>query len=141
VVIDLERRTQPGDKLVVPARQVRTFELLLSLHREGMQAHAEQRLHLLRSHLIPGLHTVDAGQPRADPYTRCLTTLGVVAGEWNAAFFGRIQGRHLPGQVVVPRPSGQLVDAHRHASQKTASPRWRSPSTAARPGMKEVCRT
>jgi hypothetical protein len=66
------------------------------MRREGMQAHAEQRLHLLRGHRIPGLQTVDPGQPGTDPHTRCFATLAVVAGEWNVAFLGRIQGRDLP---------------------------------------------
>ena len=64
----LTRRAQPGDKLVVAARQIGTFELLLSLRREGMQVHAEQRLHLLRRHRIPGPQTVDPDQPGADPH-------------------------------------------------------------------------
>jgi hypothetical protein len=38
-----------------------------------MQADAEQRQHLLRSHRISGRQTVDPGQPGADPNTRCLT--------------------------------------------------------------------
>jgi hypothetical protein len=122
-VVDLERRTQPGDKLVVPAGQVRTFQLPLPLRGEGMQANAEQRLHLLRGHRISGVQTVDTSQPGADPHAGALTQLGVVAGERNVAFLGRIQGRDLPSQVVVPRPRRQLVDAHRHASQKPAKPR------------------
>ena len=104
------------------------MQLLLPLRGEGMQADAEQRLHLLRGHRIASLQTVDPGQPGADPHTGALTALGVVAGERDVAFLGRIQRRDLPGQIVVPRPRGQLVDAHRHASQKTASPRQRSPS-------------
>jgi hypothetical protein len=55
VVVDLERRTQPGDKLVVPAGQIRTLQLPLPLRREGMQAHPEQRLHLLRRHRIASI--------------------------------------------------------------------------------------
>jgi hypothetical protein len=54
-VVDLERRTQPGDKLVVANSQVRPLQLLLPLCGEGMQADAEQRLHLLRGHRIAGL--------------------------------------------------------------------------------------
>ena len=83
--------------MIVTAGQVRTFELLLPLRREGMQADAEQRLHLLRRYRIAGLQTVDPGQPGADPNARCFATLGVVAGEWDVAFLGHIQGRDLPG--------------------------------------------
>ena len=95
-MVDLERRTQPGHRQVVPAGQVRALQLLLSLYREGMQADAEQRLHLLRGHRISGVQTVDPGQPGADPHTGCFATLGVVAGEWDVAFLGRIQRRDLP---------------------------------------------
>jgi hypothetical protein len=84
---------------------------------------AEQRLHLLRRHRIAGLQAVDPGQSGANPHTGCFATLGVVAGERDVAFLGGIQGRDLPSQVVVPRPRGQLVDAHRHASQKPTNPR------------------
>jgi hypothetical protein len=27
---------------------------------------------------------------------------------------GGVQRRDLPGQIVIPRPGGELVDAHRH---------------------------
>ena len=33
-------------------------------------------------------------------------------------FLGRIQGRDLPGQVVISGPGGELVDAHRHTHPK-----------------------
>jgi hypothetical protein len=55
VVIDLERRTQPGDKLIVAAGQVGPLQLLLPLRREGMKADAEQRLHLLRRYRIASI--------------------------------------------------------------------------------------
>ena len=96
VGVDLERRTQPGDKLVVAGGQVRPFELLLPLRREGMQADAEQRLHLLCGHRIAGLQSVDAGQPGADPNPGCFAALGVVAGERDMTFLGGIQGCDLP---------------------------------------------
>ena len=34
------------------------------------------------------------------------------------AFISGIQCRDLSGQVVVPRPGGELVDAHRHIPPK-----------------------
>ena len=33
-------------------------------------------------------------------------------------FLGGIQGRHLPGQVVIPRPSGELVHTHGHTPER-----------------------
>ena len=33
-------------------------------------------------------------------------------------FFGRVQGRDLPGQVVISGPGGELVDAHGHTQRK-----------------------
>jgi hypothetical protein len=119
--------------LVVAAGQIRPFELLLPLGSEGMQPDAEQRLHLLRRHRIAGVQTVDPGRPGADPHTRCFAALGVIAGECDMTFLCRIQGCDLPGQVVVPRARRQLVTAHRHASQKPASPHQRSLSAAVYP--------
>jgi len=66
------------------------LQLLLPLHREGMQADTEQCPHLLPSHRIAGLQTVDPSQPSADPNTGALAALGVVAGEWDVALLGRI---------------------------------------------------
>ena len=73
------------------------MQLLLPLRGEGMEADAEQCPHLLRSHRIASLETVDPGQSGADPHTGALTALGVVAGERDMAFLGRIQRRYLPG--------------------------------------------
>ena len=33
-------------------------------------------------------------------------------------FLGRIQRRDLPGQIVIPRPGCELVQAHRHTHLK-----------------------
>jgi hypothetical protein len=73
------------------------LQLLLPLRGERMKTDAEQCLHLLRSHRIASLQTVDAGQPGADPNARAFTAFGVVAGESDMAFFGCIERRHLPG--------------------------------------------
>jgi hypothetical protein len=123
VMVDLERDAESGHGQIVAFSQIRPFELLHPQLCQRVQAAAEQGPHLLRSHRIAGLQTVDAGQPGADPHTWALTALGVIAGERDMALLGRIERRYLSGQIVVPRPRGQLVDAHRHASQKTASPR------------------
>jgi hypothetical protein len=36
------------------------------------------------------------------------------------AFFGGIQRNDVPGQVVMPQPRGELVDAHRHVPRVVA---------------------
>ena len=79
-----------------------------------MHAGAEESPHLLRGHRIPGVQAVDAGHARADPRSRALSPFGVVGGQPDMALLGGIQRRDLPGQVVVPRPGGELVNAHRH---------------------------
>jgi hypothetical protein len=79
-----------------------------------MQAGAEQSPHLLRGDRIPSVEAVDAGQARSDPGSRSLSAFGVVRGQPDMTFLGGIQRRYLPGQIVVPRPGAELVDAHRH---------------------------
>ena len=79
-----------------------------------MHAGAEQSPHLLRRHRIPSIQAVDAGQAGADPRSRTLSPFGVVGGQPDMALLGGIQRRYLPGQVVIPRPGAELVDAHRH---------------------------
>jgi hypothetical protein len=39
---------------------------------------------------------------------------GVVGGQPDVALLGGVQRRYLPGQIVVPRPGAELVNAHRH---------------------------
>jgi hypothetical protein len=73
------------------------LQLLLPLRGERMEADAEQCPHLLRSHRIANLQTVDPSQSRPDPHTGVLTALGVVAGERDMALLGRIERRYLPG--------------------------------------------
>ena len=53
----------------------------------------------------PRIQAVHAGKVRADPYPRTLATFGVVGGQPDVTLLGGIQGRHLPRQIVVPRPS------------------------------------
>ena len=50
--------------------------------------------------------------PRASRRVRCSRTPA------RCALLGRIQRRDLPGQIVIPRPGGQLVEAHRHTHPK-----------------------
>ena len=40
-----------------------------------------------------------------------------------------IQRRHLPRQIVVPRPGRELVNAHRHSTQRRQLRRRRSTAT------------
>jgi hypothetical protein len=81
-----------------------------------MYAGAEERPHLLSGDRIPSVEATDAGHAGADPCSRSLSAFGVVGGQPDVAFFGGIQRRDLPGQVVVPRPGGELVNCHRHNS-------------------------
>ena len=113
-VEDLERRPQPGHRQQVGFGQVRSLELLQSQLGQRVHTGAEQRPHLLRGHRVAGVEAVDAGHPRTDPHPGLLAPFGVVGGQAGVALLGRIQRRHLPGQIVIPRPGGQLVHAHRH---------------------------
>jgi hypothetical protein len=40
--------------------------------------------------------------------SRGFTTVAVVAGKGNVTFLGRMQGRDLPSQIVVPEPAVNL---------------------------------
>jgi hypothetical protein len=76
-----------------------------------MQAGAEEGPHLLGGDRIPGAETVNGGHAGADPCSRSFSAFGVVGGR---PILGGVDCRDLPGQVVVPRPGAELVDAHRH---------------------------
>ena len=53
---------------------------------------------------------------------------------------GGIQRRHLPGQIVIPPPGGELVDAHRHNPRKVRRLLGGQPQRPA--GLvQKVCRT
>jgi hypothetical protein len=110
---DLERQSQPGCCPHVCDGQV-GVQLLKPLGGEGMHAGSEQRPHLLRRHRIPNAQPVDAGQAGADPRARTFAAFGVVGGQSDMALLGGVQCGDLPGQIVIPRSGGQLVDAHRH---------------------------
>jgi hypothetical protein len=54
---------------------------------------------------------------------------------------GRVQGRDLPGQVVITGPGGELVQTHRHVSlSPVTSAQW-SPPGGYIPAVHQVCRT
>ena len=115
---DLERRAQPGHILEIPQGEVGSFQLLLPELGQRMQTAAEQRSHLLGGHRVAGGQAVDPVQAGADPDARRLTPFGVVGRQPGMTLLGRIQRRHLPGQIVIPRPSCELVHAHRHTHPK-----------------------
>ena len=99
---DLERRPEPGRILVVTPGEVRPFQLLLAELGQRVQTAAEQRSHLLGGHRVAGGQAVDPVQAGTDPHPGCLTPFGVVRRQPGMTLLGRIQRRHLPGQIVIP---------------------------------------
>ena len=75
--VDLERRARPGRNMHACIGHIRGVQLLKALIGEGMQAGAEKRLHLFRSHRIADVKAADTGQARADPRTRTLSVFDV----------------------------------------------------------------
>jgi hypothetical protein len=118
VVDDPERRPQPRHVLKVLSGQVGSFQLLLPQLRQRMQTAAEQGSHLLRGHRVASGQSVDPVHARADPHPRRLTAFGVVGRQPSVTLLGGIQRRHLPGQVVIPRPGCELVEAHGHNPER-----------------------
>ena len=56
-------------------------------------------------------------------------------------FLGGIQGRDLPGQIVIPGPGCELVEAHRHTHPKGYMPPGRSCRPEPLPAVHRVCPT
>ena len=91
----------------------------------GVQAFAEERLHLLLGDLrtvrdceqLLGQRVVgiarrwsgQGGESAADPPAGGFALVGVVVGEAGPAAVGRVGGGHLPDQVEVAVAGGQLV--------------------------------
>ena len=117
-VNDLERRAQPGHLLVVAWSEVGPFQLLLAQLGQRVQTAAEQRSHLLGGHRVADGQAVDPVHAGADPHPGRLTPFGVVGRQPGVTFLGRVQRSDLPGQVVIPGPGGELVEAHRHTHPK-----------------------
>jgi hypothetical protein len=117
-VDNLERHPEPSRRLDVGVGQISVAELFQPLRRQWMHPRREQSSHLLAGHRIPGRQSLNAHQAGADPHSRALAPLGVVGGEPDMTLRGGIQRRHLPGQIVVPRPSSELMNAHRHNPHK-----------------------
>ena len=113
-----ERSSKTGRFLIVAGGEIRSLQLLLSQLGKWVQTAAEQRSHLLGSHRVAGGQAVDPVQAGADPLAWSLAPCGVVGRQSGMTFFGRVQGRDLPGQVVISGPGGELVDAHGHTQRK-----------------------
>jgi hypothetical protein len=128
---DLEWSSKTGRVLEVASGEVRSLQLLLAELGQRMQTAAEQRSHLLRCHLVAGGQAVDPVHPRTDPHPWRLTPFGVVRRQPRMTLLSRVQRRHLPGQIVIPRPSGELVHTHRHKPQS----RFRARGGHADPGV------
>ncbi|CAM3890834.1 hypothetical protein NOZE110980_19100 [Nocardioides zeicaulis] len=118
---------------------------------ERVVAGAEQVLHLLGGHHVAGVEAVDAGHPGPDPDAGHFALLGVVRRESDVALVGGVERGDLPSQVVVPRPGGELVQAHGHPHLRARLRPRRSPARQCarvgtptviggdQPAMQEVC--
>ena len=140
-VNDLERRPQPRRILEVLLGEVGSFQLLLPQLGQRMQTAAEQRSHLLRGHRVANGQAIDPVHAGTDPHPGRLTPFGVVRRQPGVTFLGRIQRRDLPGQIVIPRPGCELVQAHRHTHPKGVHAAGAVRPTRATSGVHEVCWT
>jgi hypothetical protein len=118
VVDDLERRPQPRRVQKILIGEVGSFQLLLPQLGQRVQTAAEQGSHLLRGHRVAGCKSVDPVHAGADPQPGGLTPFGVVGRQPGVTLLGRVQCRDLPGQVVIPRPGGELVHTHGHSPER-----------------------
>ena len=131
-VDDLERHAQPG--------RLRTFASVRSASRSCSNRCCRQRDAFpprtgpasARRSPRPRVQAIDAGQARADPRPRALASFGVVGGQPDVALRGGIQRCDLPGQIVVPRTGGELLNAHRHSPPKALTARRRSAASRSR---------
>ncbi len=111
VGVDLERLAQPDRVAGLGDGGVRR-EGFAALSGEGVVARSEQEPHLLGGDHVAGVQALDAGHPGADPHARGLALLRVVGRQPGVALLGGVHRSHLPGQVLVPVPGGQLVQTH-----------------------------
>ena len=107
--VDLVRHPQPSRGTVVPLGQAGALQGLLAQLGEGVQPEPEQQPHLLRGDLVPDRQAVDPGHAGPHPPPRGLTPLGVVRRQRGAWPAGPVVSSHLPRQVRVPGPGGELV--------------------------------
>ena len=132
---------QPHDVLEVSSGEVRAFQLLQPHLGQRMETAPEQRAHLLRRDRVADVQTVDSRHAGTDPHPGRLAAFGVVRGEPSVPLVGRVQGRDLPGQVVITGPGGELVQTHRHVSlSPVTSAQW-SPPGGYIPAVHQVCPT
>ena len=134
IVDDLERCPQPHDVPEVRSSKVGAVQLLEPQLGQRMQPAPEQSAHLLRRHRVADVQTVDALHAGTDPHPRRLAPLGVVRGEPDVSLVGRVQGSDLPGQIVITRPGGELVQTHGHTSER----QFRPPRRSRQPGVPSV---
>ena len=102
-----------------------------------MESEAEEGFHLLGGDRVAGAQSVDPGQAGAGPRAGGFAAGGVVRRQPDVAFVGGIQRGDLPGQVVIPRPGGQLLDAHHHTNRRHPD-RLRYQRQTGMPRMHEV---
>ena len=121
IVDDLERCPQPHDVPEVLSSEVGAFQLLEPQLGQRMQPAPEQSAHLLRRHRVADVQTVDTLHAGTDPHPGRLAPFGVVRGEPGVSLVGRVQGSDLPGQIVITRPGGELVQAHGHTHPKAGT--------------------
>jgi hypothetical protein len=115
---NFERRPEPSRGAYLIIAEVGVGQLLQSVSGQRMHPGAEAGQHLLRGHRIAGLQAINPDHARADPRPRRFAALVVVGGQAGMTLGGGVEGRHLPGQVVVPRAGGELVDTHGHSHPK-----------------------
>lgn len=111
VGVDLERLSQPDRVAGLSDGGVRR-QGFAALSGEGVVTRSEQEPHLLGGDRVAGVHALDAGHPGADPHAGGLALLRVVRRQPGVALLGGVHRSHLPGQVLVPVPGGQLVQTH-----------------------------
>jgi hypothetical protein len=122
IVDDLERCPQPHDVPEVLPNQVGVVQLLQPRLGQRMQPTPEQGAHLLRRHRVADLQAVDFLHAGTYPHPGRFAPFGVVGGEPGASLVGRIEGSDLPGQIVITRPGGELMQAHGHTSGRQFRP-------------------
>ncbi len=129
VGVDLERLSQTDRVAGLGHGGVRG-EGFAALAGEGVVPGAEQEPHLLGGDGVPGVQALDAGHPGADPHARGLALLRVVGRQPGVALLGGVHRSHLPGQVLVPVPGGQLVQTHHTRLTGAPLPRRTAPTDA-----------
>ena len=134
IIDDLERCPQPHHVPEVPSSKVGAVQLLQLCLGQRMQPAPKQSAHLLRRHRIADIQTVDTCHAGTDPHSRRLAPLGVIRRQAGMTLLGRIQGSDLPGQIVITRPGGELMQTHRHTPERPPHP----PRRSHRPGGTSV---